>query len=538
MGVFKVISPFNGARWGLFLLSFLSKSTKIFLALLYRGILDNIAAIGAIHSLSFAGIALALILLAAGLDYYCKVMIEKKRQNIIHDMQRKMIASHQEIQLSELEQLQAGDWMTLFMEDTEKCSDAFSQVVLPVLEGMILFVVSLVIGFSFSMELTTVILVCSFLSVAIPSFFSGKIEKHYKKKMDEKGGLQNYTINSFTFLDVLKSFQVEKKMKAAFTKGYTKYARQVTREKKYSAAMTAVSIGSGFTISTLWMVFGVYLILESSLDIGAFVAFLTLSDYFNWPFFSLSERYEQMVGIVSSYKRYLQFISSEKEEGVSIRKSNEFYRSKVIDMSYYYNGEENLVFDRFNLAIQKDEKIAILGKSGTGKTTLMKLLMGLYYPMSGSVTLYTNEMAVQKKSIQKHISYVSQVPILFQGTVYENLALGDETIPKEAVYLAAERACAASFIERLPQGYQTVIGGNTGQKLSGGQLQRLSIARAFIKNASLYIFDEFSSNLDEENEEKIIDSLKDMEGAMVFVTHKKDILSICDTVIDLDLVKT
>ena len=205
------------------------------------------------------------------------------------------------------------------------------------------------------------------------------------------------------------------------------------------------------------------------------------------------------------------------------------------DVSYTHDGSTN-VLQNISLSISPGEFVAVVGRSGSGKSTLIDLIMRFYDPASGNVSLGGHDLRdISRQSLKQFIALVSQDVFLFDGTIRENINDGNASASVEQIMKAIQFASLHDVILDLPNGIETHVGAN-GTNLSGGQKQRVGIARARVKNASLYIFDEATSALDAENERKILTNLSQLKGnaTILFVTHRATALDFADRVLFLD----
>lgn len=205
------------------------------------------------------------------------------------------------------------------------------------------------------------------------------------------------------------------------------------------------------------------------------------------------------------------------------------------DVSYTHDGSTN-VLQNISLSIAPGEFVAVVGKSGSGKSTLIDLIMRFYDPSNGVVSLGGHDLRdISRQNLKQFIALVSQDVFLFDGTIRENINDGNASASVEQIMKAIQFASLHDVILDLPSGIETDVGAN-GTNLSGGQKQRVGIARARVKNASLYIFDEATSALDAENERKILANLSQVKGnaTILFVTHRATALEFADRVLFLD----
>ncbi len=205
-------------------------------------------------------------------------------------------------------------------------------------------------------------------------------------------------------------------------------------------------------------------------------------------------------------------------------------------VSFRYDEDAPLALDAVSLDVAGGECVALVGPNGSGKTTLARLLPRLLNPQSGRVTIDGVDVnAVSLKELRKRIAYVTQHSVIFARSVHDNIAYGKPDATRDEVRSAAERAYAAEFIERLPQGYDTVLG-EAGMTLSGGQRQRLAIARAFLKPATILVFDEATSQIDADSERKIHEALEALRhGKTTFViAHRHTVMDLANRIVVMD----
>jgi len=232
---------------------------------------------------------------------------------------------------------------------------------------------------------------------------------------------------------------------------------------------------------------------------------------------------------VAGIKRLFEITDNYKEDirkkSLTFQNINDVLILQNISFSY---DKKSPVLSCFNLKLQKNTLTALVGESGSGKSTVMKLILGLYPPDEGQIIL----SSINMQNIREYTAYVPQEPWLFRGTVYENIAFGNQNANKEEIIFAAKMAGADEFIQALEFNYDTVLY-DDGKSLSSGQKQRIAIARALIKDAPILLFDEITSALDKETEMNILQTVKNISKtkAVLFITHKTDIQKWAEEVI-------
>jgi ATP-binding cassette, subfamily B, bacterial PglK len=229
-------------------------------------------------------------------------------------------------------------------------------------------------------------------------------------------------------------------------------------------------------------------------------------------------------------------LKNEKDEDI---KNCEFeFKDKIkfINVSYCYPNKKKAIINDFNYEIQKGDIIGVIGSSGSGKSTFLNLLSGLAIPSSGKILIDENDLVKVRNRFFKEVSYITQKPFLFDDTIENNIIFGNpkNKINEKLIKKCIEEAQLKMFINHLPNGLKTPVG-ERGSQLSGGQAQRITIARALYKQSNILIFDEPTSSLDEQNEKNFFDIIYKQRGikTIVISSHKKDILNKCDKIIDL-----
>ena len=286
--------------------------------------------------------------------------------------------------------------------------------------------------------------------------------------------------------------------------------------------------------SLAMFILGYYLYRQGSIEFnGVLISTIALMASFG-PVLALSSLAHNLVITFASGNRVLDLLAEEPQvETVINGYQGNLGTIEINNLSFKYEAET--ILDKINLSIKPGEIIGIEGRSGSGKTTLLKLLMRFYDPTDGEILINGHDIKIwQSDSLAKLISYVTQDTYVFNDSIINNIKLGMET-SDEAVIEACKKANLHEFIISLKDGYETMIG-SLYQSLSGGQLQRLSLARAFLHDAPLILLDEPTSNLDSLNEALVLKSLSDNHQGktIIMVSHRPSSLKICDRIIKIE----
>jgi len=272
---------------------------------------------------------------------------------------------------------------------------------------------------------------------------------------------------------------------------------------------------------------------------GALIATMILSGRTLQPLGQLSGLLGRLNGAITAYKVVSQFMNETSQDEKTTHffsRSEIFGEVKFKEVEFSYPSSEQKVLNNVSLNFAPGEKVAILGKVGCGKTTLLKLILGLHHCISGSVLIDgANVQQLRSEDIRKNIGVVLQNPYLFSGTLRENIAFGLDVVSDEEILEAAKISCCLDFINKLENGFDYYLSEN-GRELSGGQRQALTLARAIVRKPKILLLDEPTSSMDQSTEKLVIDNLNTYfsDQTVILVTHRMSLLKMVDRVIALD----
>jgi ATP-binding cassette subfamily B protein len=286
----------------------------------------------------------------------------------------------------------------------------------------------------------------------------------------------------------------------------------------------------GYTFGLVW---GAYNIVQGNITYGVLTEIVSLISQIQGPISGLTSLFPTYFAATASAERIMEIenLPNEKNVNEKINVKETYNKLKFIvfdNITFSY--DRDIILDNTSLKIDKGDFVAIMGITGIGKSTLMKLLMSVFKLDSGSIYLDTvdkNKIYVDK-SLRKMFAYVPQGNFLLSGTIRENITFVCPDATDEEIYKVLDLACARDFVDKLPQGLETKLG-ERGVGLSEGQVQRLAIARALLTEAPILLLDECTSALDEETEKLLLTNLKELKNkTCIIITHKKAALAICN----------
>lgn len=372
-----------------------------------------------------------------------------------------------------------------------------------------------------SWQLTVVTCLVIPLSVWLVKRISIPIQKQSKRSLDCVGSAMSVVADTVSGIFTVKAFEMEPVMAERFDKDVDAAYEQIVKTEQVGMKMTGVKYLTNVIQIMLLFLFGAWLVQNGILSVGTLITFIALSNY-------ITETVGQGDYMISQFRyatacaQRLYEVLDIPDEQLGIRNGDVSEKPcQMEDVGFAYADRTTVLHD-VNIQVEKGKKIAVVGASGSGKSTLIKLICRFYLPQKGKLSLFgirTEDW--QPEALRKHMAIVTQVPVLFDGSVYENIAYGRPGTSREECMVALEQANLLEFIKQHPDGIDHPIG-EYGKKLSGGQKQRLCIARAMVKQAPLVLLDEATSALDTQTEREVQKALdKLLEGrSAVIVTHR------------------
>lgn len=331
------------------------------------------------------------------------------------------------------------------------------------------------------------------------------------------------------------------------------YAKKSNKKILYIACLESGGKGFELLCSLVFLMIGIYFVEKGYTTLGALTAIYTMYGAFSFQFLQMGKYIPELVGCLANAKNIFDFLDEAREpqnwytnflderkktqnkqqQKVKMKKDGieEEFAVNMDSVTFSYD-KENIVLQDFSLQIKSGECVAITGASGCGKTTLSKLLLGLYPLDEGTIII--NGLDIKKchlTALRKQIAYVPQEPYLFNGSIEENIRMGRPDATEKEIIEAAKQANAHEFIIHLSEGYQTNAG-ERGNNLSGGQRQRIAIARAILKDCPIILMDEATSALDNESEQFVNEALKNLQGkkTIVIIAHRPSTIQLADRV--------
>ena len=455
-------------------------------------------------------------------DYLSAVTWRGISQDIEHSLRTETFENVLSLDMKYFENKSSGRLMAILNDDVnqlERFLDTGANKLLQTATTVI------VIGGTF-LYISPLIATFAFIPIPIIIFgsfkFTSTIASRYERIRESIETLNSNLSNSISGILNVKSFTRESKELERIETSSNEVKSANYHAIKLSAAfipIIRVAILFGFTATLL---IGGFLALDGEIKVATYSVLLFITQRLLWPLTELGDTFDLYQRAMASFNRIFSLKNQSSEIGngdIEFKKLENKIELKDVSFSYVDNFN---VLNNVDLTIEAGQTTAIVGSTGSGKSTLIKLLLRLYEINNGSISFDSNSLKdIELSSLREKIGLVSQDVFLFEGTVIENIAYGDLNASESEVWNAAQKSEADEFINNLPQKEKTIVG-ERGQKLSGGQRQRISIARAILKNPEILILDEATSSVDNETEAAIqrsLDILK-KDRTVIVIAHR------------------
>ena len=426
----------------------------------------------------------------------------------------------------------SGKYISILYNDLKIIEDNFFNNLFQVISCFISFIISLVVLFSISPTIVIFISIFGVLGFIIPNALSKKLviqKNEYSQNLEQ---VTSITKDLFSGFEVIKGFNISNKINEIFKTASTNVE---TSKKKYSileGIIRGFSLSFSVTIYLGVLLLGGYLMYKKSITVGTAIIIIQLSTHIVGPV-KLSISLINQIRSVAMIADKIEEILEDTHDDFENTKLENFSKSICIENLNFSYTEERKALDNINLTFDKNKKYAIVGESGSGKSTLIKLLMRYYNDYDGKILIDNSNLKnIYSCDLYKNMSMIQQNVFMFDDSIKENIRLYSNHDDKD-ILNACERSGLNKLINKLPHGINSLVGEN-GNKLSGGEKQRIAIARALINNTQILILDESTSALDNETAYNLENSLLNLENlTLITVTHKliKNILNRYDEII-------
>lgn len=482
-----------------------------------------------------AALIISLFLLKNLFNYWAMYFITFLRNGVLKDIRNAMFKKSLELPLSFFSEKRKGDIISRITSDVLEIQHSFLSILEVLVREPLTIVFTIVVMFGISTELTIFVFIFVPISGIIISKVGKSLKKSSQKASEEQGYFLSIIEESLSGLKVIKSFNSEKTFNDKFqdsTMSFYDLNNKILNRQNLSSPLSEFL---GIVTIAVLLVYGGHLVLgEGTLTSASFIAYIGMAYNILTPAKAMSKASYSLKRGNAAAERVLQVL---EEENPIVSKENAIAKADfekeiaVENISFKY--EDEYVLKDFNLTVPKGKTVALVGQSGSGKSTIANLLTRFWDINEGVIKIDNQDIRdVKLDDLRGLIGLVTQDSILFNDTIKNNLKLGNQDATDEQIINALKIANAYEFVKDLPNGIDTNIG-DAGNKLSGGQKQRLSIARAVLKNPPIMILDEATSALDTESEKLVQVALDNMmkNRTSIVIAHRLSTIQKADLIV-------
>ena len=505
--------------------------------LLIQVIIDKVISQRSLDTLQVLGFALVVVTILEGILNSLKTFLFAETTNRIDQRLGSEVIDHLlRLPLGYFDRRPVGELGTRVAE-LEKIRNFLTGQALTTILDAAFSVIYIMVMVVYSWLLTLIALSVLPIQIGLTLLGAPLFRRQYRAAAEENAKTQSHLVEVLTGIQTVKAQNVEMVSRWRWQEFYSNYIARTFEKTITGTALNQTSqvLQKISQLMVLWI--GASLVLSGDLTLGQLIAFRIISGYVTQPLLRLSTIWQSIQELKVSFERLADVIDTPQE-------SNEVDKSKVMlppiqgqvrfeNLSFSFGPGKPEVLKDVNLDIESGTFVGIVGQSGSGKSTLMKLLPRLYDPTKGRILIDDYDInKVELYSLRRQIGIVPQDPLLFSGTVSENIALTNPDVSSEEIVKAARLANAHDFIMELSSGYSTPVG-ERGANLSGGQRQRIAIARTLLSNPKLLVMDEATSALDYETERKVCDNLHEKltDQTVFFITHRLSTIRQADVIV-------
>lgn len=456
---------------------------------------------------------------------------------------KNVFAKEIKLPFSYYEKHHSGEFISKISYDLEKMGTIYSSRLRRAVAPILQVIVYLIPMFILNWQITICFICVNVCMLIINTFLIKPIRDVSKKISNSNRDMTEKMSNLLQGMEQTRMYSAGKETIEEFIKENENFTRQSRKKFLFMALLESSSKGFELVCALAFLIIGIYFTNNEYTTLGSLTAIYSLYGVFSFQFLQLGKYLPELIGCLVNAQNIFDFIGEDIEpncwyEDIKYEDIDNYYVKKkikaeqeiIIDKIDFSYRKELKLLHNFSMNINKGECIAITGQSGCGKSTISKLLLGLYKVENGMIWIDGQPyLKINNMEIRQKIAYVPQEPYLFNDSIKENIRIGKLNATDEEIENAAKIAHAHEFIMKFENGYETMVG-ERGNKLSGGERQRIAIARAIIKDAPIILLDEATSALDNESEQFVNESLKSLinKKTIIMIAHRPSTIALAD----------
>ena len=536
--VLKFISPYKGKIILMLLMALFTVAFTLYTPILIGEGVDTIIGPGNIKTKALLRIlgTLAMVVLGTAVtQWIMNLLTNQVTYGVVQDIRSQAFSHLQEVPVSYIDSNQPGDILSRIVADVSQFSDGLLMGFTQFFTGVITILGTIGFMMSISVKISLIVILLTPVSLFVASFIAGRTFQMFKEQSEKRAEMTSLVEELVGKQKVVQAFSYEERARERFGK---------VNEELRVCGIKAIFFSSITNPSTRFVnglvytsvgIFGAFVVMRGGMSVGQLTSFLNYANQYTKPFNEISGVVTELENALACAKRIFDFIDTPAQEpdvadAVELEKADGSVNVENISFSYR---KEVPLLQNISIDVKPGQRIAIVGPTGCGKTTMINLLMRFYDVDKGQIVVSGHPIReLTRDSLRRNFGMVLQETWLKAGTIRENIAYGKPDASMEEVIQAAKHAHAHSFIKRMPQGYDTVIT-EDGGNISQGQKQLLCIARVMLMRPTMLILDEATSSIDTRTEIKVQQAFAElMEGRTSFiVAHRLSTIQEADRIL-------
>ncbi len=535
-----VLNKYKSVLFQILISSFVIQLLTLANPLLIQVIIDKVISQRSLDTLQVLGIALLTLTIFEGFLISIKTFLFAETTNRIDQKLGSEVIDHlYRLPLEFFDRRAVGE-LGSRVDELEKIRNFITGQGLNTILDSFFSIIYIGIMLIYSVKLTVISLLVLPIQIILTIIGAPLFRRQYRETAQNNAKTKSHLVETLNGIQTIKAQNIETDSRWKWQDLYSKYIASSFKKTITSTAVSQLSqvLQKISQLLVLWI--GASMVLEGKLTLGQLIAFRIISSYVTQPILRLSTVWQTLQELNVSFERLGDIINIKKEkeetdnENISMPKISGLLKFDNVDFNFIKSNVNSL--SNINLKIEPGTFVGLAGKSGSGKSTLTKLIPRLYKPSKGIVSIDNYDVTkVDLYSLRRQIGIVPQEPLLFAGTILDNLRINNKNASDELIVKVTKRANAHDFIMKMPDGYNTQIG-ERGSSMSGGQRQRIAIARTLLSEPKMLILDEATSALDFESEKIIVDNLINSyrDLTVIFISHRLQTLENADLIIMME----
>lgn len=506
---------------------------------LYEGVLNKISGTGGINFNKIYKILMTMVVLyiiSAVFNYIQGIIMATISQKYTKNLRTKVNKKINKLPMNYFDKKNTGEILSLITNDIDTIGQNLNQAATELITCIVMVIGILIMMFSINVGMTIITLIILPISIILSAIFVGKSQKHFLDQQNLLASVNGSIEEMLSGHTVVKAFNASDKVIDNFNGYNTKLAEAAWKSNFISGLMHPIMTLVGNIGYVIVAILGAVNVLKGRITVGNIQSFITYTKNFTNPIGDLASILTELQGMVAASERVFEFLSEKEEENSTNKiKLNEIKGEVEFKNVKFGYTEDKIIINNFSTKVKSGKKIAIVGPTGSGKTTLVKLLMRFYDVKDGEILIDgINIKDIDRSELRRKFGMVLQDTWLFSGSIMENLRYGKLDATDDEVIDASKTAYVHHFIQTLPDGYNMVLNEDTNN-ISGGQKQLLTIARAILADPKILILDEATSSVDTRTEvliQKAMDKLMKNRTSFI-IAHRLSTIQNADLILVL-----